>query len=139
MKLGKRWRLVKELRFVLGAAAAGCLLGAVAALVLPPYSHVGPPLGGWVQTFVKMAHGVGLGWWAGLFWGILVVFSARGAAPLPLERMANLGLWVAAAGLATLILVHRHGLSPSWSLLLASLLALVATRLGIAFLRRDHW
>lgn len=139
MKPGKSWRLVKEVRFVLGAAAAGCLLGAVAALMLPPYSWVGPPLSGWLQIFVKIAHGVGLGWWVGLFWGILVVFSARTGAPLPLERMANLGLWVAAAALGTLLLVQRLGLSPSWSVLLASFFALATTRLGIAYLRRDHW
>lgn len=139
MKPGKSWRLVKEVRFVLGAAAAGCLLGAAAALTLPPYSWVGPPLSGWLQIFVKIAHGVGLGWWAGLFWGILVVFSARTGPPLPLERMANLGLWVAAAALGILILVQRLGLSPPWSVLLASFFALAITRLGIAYLRRDHW
>lgn len=139
MKPGKSRRLVKEVRFVLGAAAAGCPLGAVAALMLPPYSWVGPPLSGWLQIFVKIAHGVGLGWWAGLFWGILVVFSARTGAPLPLERMANLGLWVAAAALGTLILVQRLGLSPTWSVMLAIFLVLATTRFGISILRRDHW
>lgn len=137
MKPGKR--LVKEVRFVLGTAAAGCFLGAVVALLLPPYSQMGPTLGGWVPTFVKIAHGVGLGWWAGLFWGIFVVFSARGGAPLPLERLTNLGLLVTLAGLVSLILVSRLGLSSSWSLLLASFLTLATTGLGLAFLRRDHW
>lgn len=139
MKSWKNLRIVQEGKFVLGAAAGGCVVGAVAALVMPPLPWVTPPLSPAAQVTVRIAHGVGLGWWAGLFWGVFAVLLARSQRHLPeVSALPTLGLWAAGAGLAVLGVAVISGFSAKAGVLAALVVALVATRFGLFWASRDH-
>lgn len=139
MKPWKNLRILQEGKFVLGAAAAGCVVGAVAALMVPPLPWVTPPLSPAAQVTVRIAHGVGLGWWAGLFWAVFAVLLARSQPQRPgVSALPTLGLWAAAAGLFTLAVFVLFGFSAKVSLLASLTLALIATRVGLFWACRDH-
>lgn len=139
MRPRRSLRIVQEGKFVLGAAAAGCVVGALAALLVPPLPWVSPPLSPVAQTTVRLAHGVGLGWWAGLVWGVFTVLLARSQANRPeVSALPALGAWAAPAGLATLGVAVLSGLAVGPSLVGAIVAALLATRLGLWWLARDR-
>lgn len=133
------FRIVQEGKFVLGAAAAGCVVGALASLLVPPLPWVTPPLSPVAQTTVRLAHGVGLGWWAGLFWGVFTVLLARSQPNRPeVCQLPVLGLWAAPAGLGVLLIAVLSGMAAGPSLLASIVAALLATRLGLWWASRDR-
>lgn len=139
MKPFKNLRILQEGKFVLGAAAGGCLVGAVAALMIPPLPWVSAPLPPATQVTVRIAHGVGLGWWAGLFWGVFTALLARSQAQRPeVATLPTLGLWAAGAGLLALGVGVLMGFSAKASVLASLLVALVATRFGLFWVSRDR-
>lgn len=139
MRSLRNLRILQEGKFVLGAAAGGCLVGAVAALMIPPLPWVSPPLSPVTQVTVRIAHGVGLGWWAGLFWGVFTALLARSQAHRPeVSSLPTLGLWAAGAGLLVLGLGVLCGLSAKAGVLGSLAVALLATRFGLAWVNRDR-
>ncbi|MCS7182062.1 MAG: hypothetical protein NZ869_02990 [Thermoanaerobaculum sp.] len=139
MKGWKNLRILAEGRFVLGAGVGGCAVGAVVSLLLPPLPWVEAPLAPFAQITVRLAHGVGLGWWAGVFWGVFTTLLARSQPRRPEVRsLASLAWWAAAAVFATLGGTAVAGLPPKARVFLALLAALLATRAGLAWASRDH-
>ncbi|MGC8917520.1 MAG: hypothetical protein ACP5NF_11150 [Thermoanaerobaculum sp.] len=132
-------RVLAEARFVLGAGAGGCLVGALASLLVPPFPWVADPVAPAVRTIVRVAHGVGLGWWAGIFWGLFAALLARAQkSPPPVDKLPPLGLAAAAVALVALALARLGELPTQWGVLGALALALVGTRVGLALTARDH-
>ncbi len=139
MKSLKNLRILHEGKFVLGAAAGGCVVGALASLLVPPLPWVTPPLSPPVQITVRIAHGVGLGWWAGLFWGVFTVLLARTQPRRPeVATLPTLGLWAAGASLLVLGVAVFSGFSAKASVLYGVLAGLLATRFGLAWVGRDR-
>lgn len=140
MKASSRWqRLREEGKFLLGAAAAGCLVGAAGSFFLPPLSWVAEPLSQPVQAVIRIAHGVGLGWWAGLFWGLFTLLLARSQpTPPPVCSLPSAGLWAAGVLLATWAAGFALDLGVRLYLPAGLLLALVVTRLAIARFPHDR-
>lgn len=139
MKSLKNLRILQEGKFVLGAAAAGCVVGALASLLVPPLPWVTPPLSPTVQVTVRIAHGVGLGWWAGLFWGVFAVLLARSQPHRPeVSLLPTLGAWAAGAGLLALALAVVFGFTAKTSVLSGIVVALLATRFGLFWVSRDR-
>lgn len=140
MKASSRWqRLREEGRFLLGAAAAGCLVGAAGSFFLPPLPWVAEPLSQPVQAVIRVAHGVGLGWWAGLFWGLFTVLLARSQpTPPAVNNLPLAGLWAGGVLLAAWALGFALDLGVRVYLPAGLLLALVVTRLAIARFPHDR-
>jgi len=128
----RRPRILQEGKFVLGAAACGCLVGALGSLLLPPLPWVVGPESPWVHTLVRLAHGVGLGWWGGLFWAVFAVLLVR-VKGLPWEpgRFAAAGSWAAAVLLAIWGIGHWLATSPKLYGWIGVAAGLVATRVAL--------
>jgi|YNPNPStandDraft_1061719.scaffolds.fasta_scaffold37690_2 hypothetical protein len=132
-------RVFHEGKFVLGAAAVGCLVGACGSLLLPPLPWVAHPAPGFVQTIVRLAHGVGLGWWGGLFWGVFAVLAARGqGVPWEPARLAAAGSWAAAALLGCWGIGLALGATPKVYAWVGVAAALLVTKVALGARRHDR-
>ncbi len=86
----RQGRLAAEVRFVLGGALAGATAG------LPVGVLTGVKGESLFTLVVSTSHAVGLGWWGGLVWSLLLAVSARRTTPpVPVAALPR-AAWVAA-------------------------------------------
>lgn len=102
----RRSRVLGELWFLLGGAAAGAVTVAMLVLVVPPRPMpIFPSVPAWLGVFLIAARGFLVGWWGGLAWSVILIFAARRRRPpfpvaslLPATVLASAALLVVTAG-----------------------------------------
>jgi hypothetical protein len=89
-------RIASEVRFVLGGGVAGATAGTAVGLLAPEATIHLPAATPTLTWLLEGARGLGLGWWAGILWSVVLVFSARrSATPSPVAALAT-AAWVTA-------------------------------------------
>ena len=126
-------RVLGELYFLLGGAAAGAVSGALLVLVIPPRpvpAFASAPA--WIGVFLIAARGFLVGWWGGLAWSVILVLAARRRRPpFPVKALLPATVLAATAllGIATVAVVAA--LPPQAAAVLGLLAAAVTARLSL--------
>ncbi len=129
-------RIAAEIRFVLGGALAGAAAGLVPGLL----SDQAPRLAGGdpvVGLIVNTARGVGIGWWSGLVWSVVLAVHARNMTPpAPVAALSRAAWMAAAAVVLGTLTAHLMDAGVSRGVIGGVVGGTIAARLVLASARR---
>lgn len=125
-------RIASEVRFVLGGGVAGAAAGTGVGLLAPGATIHLPAATPTVAWLLEGARGLGLGWWAGILWSVVLALAARrSATPAPVSALSTAAWATAGITVAGAALPHFVAIPFRWGVIGGLVVGTLAARVWL--------